>query len=77
MIKFSEVKRRQLFTFPYYDRRDCPIQNGFIWVFLKLNETDFIAVHCDDLREIGKTCAYKKDDDSPCILLSSSFEIIE
>jgi hypothetical protein len=73
MIKFSEVKRRQLFTFSYYDTT----QDGFTWVFLKLNETDYIAVDCIYPDYIGKTFSYKKNDDSPCILLSASFDILE
>jgi hypothetical protein len=74
MIKFSEVKSGQIFTFSFYDKRDCPIENGFVWVFVKIDDCNFITIHCFAKSNIGKVYTYDKNDDSPCLLLTATFD---
>jgi len=74
MIKFSEVKPGQIFTFSYYDKRYCPIKNGFVWVFVKIDEKRFMTIHTYYKSNIGRIDIYDKNDDSPCLLLTATFD---
>ena len=73
MIKFSEVKPGQIFTFSFYDRRDCPIDKSILWVFVKTSDTDFITIDAFSKDLIGNFYSYDKDDDSLCLLLTATF----
>jgi hypothetical protein len=74
MIKFSEVKLGQIFTFSYYDKRNCPIDKSILWVFVKTSDTAFITIDAFAKDLIGRCYRYDKDDDSPCLLLTATFD---
>jgi hypothetical protein len=74
MIKFSEVKPGQIFTFSYYHKKNYPIENEFLWVFVKINDTDFITIYSFSKYYIGKVYSYDKNDDSSCLLLNATFD---
>lgn len=77
-MKFHEVKVGQLFTFSYYLEENIMREHGgeIIWVFMKLNDTHFVTVHSFERRRHGEVTEYKADDDSPCTLISASYDII-
>lgn len=75
MIKFSEVKPQQFFTFVYYDK-NWGDNTDFVWVFLKMSETDFVAIKKPSQTNINllDICTYPADDDTMCVVLDFDYK---
>lgn len=68
MIKFSEVKPGELFTFWYYDK-GFDGNTDFLWVFVKDNKDSIITLHGPSISHIGKKYTYNGHDDK-CVILN-------